>query len=182
MACESNIAATMAPSRAIMCGWSISTIVDANDWLAVNQFTVIEGQHNRRPDIVVFVNGLPLGLIELKNAADEDATIWSAYEQLQTYKEEIPSLLHYNEVLVVSDGLQARIGSLTANQEWFKVWRTIDGEATRRRRRWNWKCWCAACSSSGASSTCSATSSSSRKTRTAARCTRSSRAITSSTR
>jgi type I restriction enzyme R subunit len=102
--------------------------VGTNDWLAVNQFTVIEGQHNRRPDIVVFVNGLPLGLIELKNAADEDATIWSAYAQLQTYKAEIPSLLHYNALLVVSDGLQARIGSLTANQEWFKVWRTIDGE------------------------------------------------------
>ena len=102
--------------------------VRANDWLAVNQFTVIEGQHNRRPDIVLFVNGLPLGLIELKNAADEDATIWSAYAQLQTYKAEISSLLHYNAALVVSDGLQARIGSVTANQEWFKVWRTIDGE------------------------------------------------------
>ena len=102
-----------------------------NDWLAVNQFTVIEGQHrsehNRRPDIVVFVNGLPLAVIELKNAADEDATIWSAFNQLQTYKEEIGSLFHYNEVLVVSDGSNARIGSLTANQEWFKVWRTIDG-------------------------------------------------------
>lgn len=102
--------------------------VGANDWLAVNQFTVIEGQHNRRPDIVVFINGLPLALIELKNAADEDATIWSAYAQLQTYKAEIPSLLAYNAALVVSDGLQARMGSLTANQEWFKVWRTIDGE------------------------------------------------------
>jgi type I restriction enzyme R subunit len=100
----------------------------ANDWLAVNQFTVIEHGHNRRPDIVVFVNGLPLACIELKNAADEDADIWSAYKQLQTYKAEIPSLLHYNELLIVSDGLQARIGSLTANQEWFKVWRTIDGE------------------------------------------------------
>ncbi|HET6409849.1 MAG TPA: type I restriction endonuclease subunit R, partial [Chthoniobacteraceae bacterium] len=103
--------------------------VRSNDWLAVNQFTVIEAQHNRRPDIVVFVNGLPLGLIELKNAADEDATIWSAYSQLQTYKAEIPSLLHYNAALVVSDGLQARMGSLTANQEWFKVWRTIDGQS-----------------------------------------------------
>ncbi|MBL8414907.1 MAG: type I restriction endonuclease subunit R [Propionivibrio sp.] len=72
--------------------------------------------------------GLPLGLIELKNAADEDATIWSAYAQLQTYKAEIASLLHYNAALVVSDGVQARIGSLTASQEWFKVWRTIDGE------------------------------------------------------
>ena len=105
-----------------------SSNVDANDWLAVNQFTVIEGQNNRRPDIVIFVNGLPLGLIELKNAADEDTTIWSAYAQLQTYKAEIPSLLNYNAVLVVSDGLQARIGSLTANQEWFKVWRTIEGD------------------------------------------------------
>ncbi len=102
--------------------------VSANDWLAVNQFTVIEGQHNRRPDIVVFVNGLPLGVIELKNAADEDATIWSAFNQLQTYKQQIGSLFHYNEVLVVSDGTNARIGSLSANQEWFKVWRTIDGE------------------------------------------------------
>jgi type I restriction enzyme R subunit len=102
--------------------------VRANDWLAVNQFTVVDGQHNRRPDIVVFVNGLPLALIELKNAADEDATIWSAYSQLQTYKAEIPTLLHYNAALVVSDGLQARLGSVTANQEWFKVWRTIDGQ------------------------------------------------------
>ena len=102
--------------------------VRANDFFAVNQFTVIEGQHNRRPDIVIFVNGLPLGLIELKNAADEDATIWSAYAQLQTYKAEIPTLLHYNAALVVSDGLQARMGSVTANQGWFKVWRTIDGQ------------------------------------------------------
>ena len=75
--------------------------VQGNDWLAVNQFTVIEGPHNRRPDIVVFVNGLPLGPIELKNAADEDATIWSAYAQIQTYKAEIKSLLHYNAALVV---------------------------------------------------------------------------------
>jgi len=105
----------------------------ANDWLALNQVTVIEGQNNRRPDIVVFVNGLPLGLIELKNAADEDATIWTAYDQLRTYKAEIPSLLHYNAALVVSDGLEARIGSLTANQEWFKVWRTVDGEGDAPR-------------------------------------------------
>ncbi len=102
--------------------------VQANDWLAVNQFAVIEGQNSRRPDLVVFLNGLPLGVIELKNAADEDATIWSAYAQLQTYKAEIPTLLHYNAALVVSDGLQARMGSVTANQEWFKVWRTVDGE------------------------------------------------------
>ena len=101
--------------------------VSANDWLAVSQFTVIEGQNNRRPDIIVFLNGIPLGLIELKSATDEEATIWAAYAQLQTYKSEIPSLLQYNAVLVLSDGLQARIGSLSANQEWFKVWRTVDG-------------------------------------------------------
>ncbi len=99
-----------------------------NDWLAVNQFTVTEGQHNRRPDIILFVNGLPLAVIELKNAVDEGATIWSAYAQLQTYKAQIPALMQYNAALVVSDGLQARIGSLTENQEWFKIWRTIDGE------------------------------------------------------
>jgi len=104
------------------------TDVRANDWLAVNQFTVIEGGHNRRPDLVVFVNGLPLGLIELKNAANEGTDIWSAYKQLQTYKAQIPTLLRYNAALVVSDGLQARMGSLTASEEWFKVWRTINGE------------------------------------------------------
>ena len=107
--------------------------VQNNDWLAVNQFTVIEGQHNRRPDIVVFLNGLPLGVVELKNAVDEDATIWSAFQQLQTYKQQIGTLFQYNEVLVVSDGTNARIGSLTANQEWFKVWRTIDGEGDAPR-------------------------------------------------
>jgi type I restriction enzyme, R subunit len=101
---------------------------NANDWLAVNQFTVIESQNNRRPDIVVFVNGLPLGIIELKIPEDTDKWFAAAYNQIQTYKHEIPSLMHYNEVTVISDGLEARIGSLTANQEWFKVWRTIEGE------------------------------------------------------
>ena len=101
---------------------------ETNDFLAVNQFTVIEGNHNRRPDIVLFVNGLPLAVIELKNPADEEATIWSAYRQLQTYKEEIPSLFTYNELLVVSDGTQARAGTITSNQEWFLPWKTIDGK------------------------------------------------------
>ncbi len=99
-----------------------------NDWLAVDQFTVVENRHERRPDIVLFVNGLPLAVIELKNPADENATIWSAFEQLQTYKAEIPSLFTFNAALVVSDGLEARIGALTAGQEWFKPWRTIAGE------------------------------------------------------
>ena len=99
-----------------------------NDFLAVNQFTVIEGNHNRRPDIVLFVNGLPLAVIELKNPADEEATIGSAYRQLQTYKDEIPSLFTYNELLVVSDGTQAKAGTITSNQEWFLPWKTIDGK------------------------------------------------------
>ena len=98
-----------------------------NDWLAVNQFTVAEGQHMRRPDVVLFVNGLPLAVIELKNPADESATIWSAYQQLQTYQAQIPSLFTTNAALIVSDGVQARIGSLGAGREWFKPWRTIMG-------------------------------------------------------
>ena len=99
-----------------------------NDWLAVNQFTVVENNHERRPDIVLFVNGLPLGVIELKNPADEDATIWTAWQQLQTYKAELPSLFAMNAALMVSDGVEARIGTLTAGREWFKPWRTISGE------------------------------------------------------
>ena len=99
-----------------------------NDWLTVNQFTVVENNHERRPDIVLFVNGLPLGVIELKNPADEDATIWTAWNQLQTYKTELPSLFTMNAALMVSDGVQARIGTLTAGREWFKPWRTISGE------------------------------------------------------
>jgi type I restriction enzyme R subunit len=99
-----------------------------NDWLAVNQFTVAENKHTRRPDVVLFVNGLPLAVIELKNAADEDATIWTAFQQLQTYKAELPSLFAFNESLLVSDGVEARVGTLTAGREWMKPWRTITGE------------------------------------------------------
>ena len=102
--------------------------VEGNEWLAVNQFTVCEGQHTRRPDIVVFVNGLPLAVVELKNAADENATIWNAFDQLQTYKHQIPSLFVYNSLLVISDGLAARMGALTADPERFMPWRTIEGE------------------------------------------------------
>jgi len=102
---------------------------DNNDWLAVNQFTVTEGQHARRPDVVVFLNGLPLAVIELKNSTDENATIWNAFNQLQTYKDQIPSLFVYNALLIISDGLEARVGSLSADREWFMPWRTIEGEA-----------------------------------------------------
>ena len=119
---------------------------DSNDWLVVNQFTVVDlparlpaldtqaggaqagGQHNRRPDIVVFVNGLPLAVIELKNPADENATIETARKQFETYKAEIPSLFNTNELLIASDGDQARMGSLTAGREWYLPWKTIDGK------------------------------------------------------
>jgi type I restriction enzyme R subunit len=99
-----------------------------NDWVVVNQLTVREGQYHRRPDIAVFVNGLPLGVLELKDATDEQATIWSAFNQIQTYKQELPSLFAFDETLVISDGLEARIGSLTADRERFMPWRTIEGE------------------------------------------------------
>ena len=100
----------------------------ANDFLAVNQVTVSERDHMRRPDVVLFVNGLPLGVIELKNPADEEAGIREAWQQLQTYKAELPSLFAMNELLVASDGTEARLGTLTAGREWFKPWRTVGGE------------------------------------------------------
>ncbi len=99
-----------------------------NEFTAVNQFTVVENKHERRPDIVIFVNGLPLAVLELKNAVTESATIWTAFNQLQTYKAQIPSLFAFNTALVISDGIQARIGALTADKEWFMPWRTIEGE------------------------------------------------------
>lgn len=98
-----------------------------NDWLAVNQFTVSEGQHTRRPDVVLFLNGLPIAVIELKNSADEDATVEAAFHQLQTYQAQIPQLFSTNAALVASDGVQALIGALGAGREWFKPWRTISG-------------------------------------------------------
>ena len=100
-----------------------------NDWLAVNQFRVEENENSRRLDIVLFVNGLPLGVIELKKPSDEDATVWTAWQQLQTYKAEFPTLFSLNEVLIASDGLEARIGTLTAGKEWFKPWRAISDVA-----------------------------------------------------
>jgi len=99
-----------------------------NDWLAVNQFSVVENKHSRRPDVVLFLNGLPLGVLELKNAATENATIWSAFQQLQTYQAELPTLFGLNALLAVSDGVEARVGSLGAGREWFKPWRTVAGD------------------------------------------------------
>lgn len=101
--------------------------VRANEWLAINQFSIQGPKHTRRPDIILFVNGLPLVLLELKNPADVNANLVKAFDQIQTYKEQIPDVFHYNEILVISDGSEARMGSLSADIERFARWRTIDG-------------------------------------------------------
>ncbi len=103
-----------------------------NDFLAVNQFTVIENNVERRPDVILFANGIPLLLLELKNLADEDATIWTAYDQFQTYTDQLPSLFRYNEILVISDGIGARAGTITSEKERFMQWKTIDGGKPRK--------------------------------------------------
>jgi len=106
--------------------------IDNNDWLAVNQYTVIELKNqvpiNRRPDIVLFINGIPIVVIELKNPVDENTTIKQAYNQIETYKNQIPSLFRTNELFVISDGFEAKVGSLSANWERYMPWRTIEGE------------------------------------------------------
>ncbi len=99
-----------------------------NDFLVINQFTVVENSINKRPDIILFVNGLPLVVFELKNPADENATIKSAYNQIQTYKQTIPSLFTYNEIIIISDGLEAKAGSLSAGFDRFMAWKSIDGK------------------------------------------------------
>ena len=101
-----------------------SNNTDKNDFVAMNQFTIL-GHDERRPDIVLFINGIPLLVFELKNLADENADIWSAYEQLQTYKKQMPLLFRYNEILVISDGTSARAGTITSPKIWFKQWKTI---------------------------------------------------------
>ena len=101
---------------------------EKNDWLAINQFTIIENHNNRRPDILLFLNGIPVVIIELKNPADEKATVETAFRQIQTYKQQIPSLFTYNEMAVISDGLDARIGTFTSIRERFMPWRTIEGD------------------------------------------------------
>ena len=100
-----------------------------NNWLAANQYTVIEAGHNRRPDVVVFVNGIPLGLLELKNPGDENATLKGAFNQLQTYRRDVPSLFTPNAVCVISDGMGAKMGSFSAGYEHYAPWKTIDGRA-----------------------------------------------------
>ncbi|MCL4210258.1 MAG: HsdR family type I site-specific deoxyribonuclease, partial [Phycisphaerales bacterium] len=103
--------------------------LDDNEFLVVNQFTVIEDRRNRRPDVVVFLNGLPVSVIELKNPADETTTIRHAFNQIQTYKTDIPSLFTFNEIVAISDGFAAKLGTLTAGWDRFSPWRTVDGDA-----------------------------------------------------
>jgi type I restriction enzyme R subunit len=98
-----------------------------NEWLAINQFSIQGEKHTRRPDVILFINGLPLVLVELKNPADENADIWKAFQQIDTYKEQIPDIFQYNEIVIISDGSSARMGSLSADEERFMPWRTIDG-------------------------------------------------------
>lgn len=99
-----------------------------NNFMAVNQLTINEGKANKRPDVIIYINGIPVVVMELKNTTNEDIDITDAYNQLQTYKQAIPTLFRYNAFLIVSDGVNARVGSLTANEERFMKWRTIDGE------------------------------------------------------
>lgn len=102
-----------------------------NDFLAINQYTMMQGDFHRRPDVMLFVNGLPLGIIELKDPSDENATLKKAYNQLQTYKAEIPALFRFNELMIISDGIDAEIGTLSANYERFTPWKTIDDETEK---------------------------------------------------
>ncbi|WP_407508185.1 type I restriction endonuclease subunit R [Acinetobacter baumannii] len=107
-----------------------------NRFVAINQFTILGTKQPRRPDIICFINGIPFAVLELKSPTDENADIWDAFNQLQTYKEEISDLFVYNEALVVSDGVTARVGSLTANQERFLPWRTIKNEDDKPALEW----------------------------------------------
>jgi type I restriction enzyme R subunit len=103
--------------------------LENNDWLAVNQFTVIENNHNRRPDIIIFINGLPIAIFELKNPADTNATIKSAFNQIQTYKSEIPSLFTYNEFCILADHIKnAVIGTISSDMDRFMGWKSVDGK------------------------------------------------------
>src|SRR3989338_4441283 len=98
-----------------------------NTFQALNQFTIIENKHNRRPDVLIFINGLPVGIIELKNPASATATVKSAFDQIETYKDEIPSLFTYNEFVIIADGTESKVGTITSPWEWFLPWKTIDG-------------------------------------------------------
>ncbi|MFN0081170.1 MAG: type I restriction endonuclease [Ferruginibacter sp.] len=104
-----------------------------NEFLCINQYTIVENNQNKRPDLLLFVNGLPLVVIELKNAADENATMRKAFDQLQTYKSTIPSLFTYNAICVISDGMECKAGSVSAGYSRFMTWKTADGKKEASR-------------------------------------------------
>ena len=104
--------------------------IDNNEFLAVNQLTIVENRHERRPDIVLFINGIPVVIIELKNPQDENATIWNAYSQINTYMNEIPSIFRFNELCIISDGVESRYGPITSPRERFSQWKTVDPSST----------------------------------------------------
>jgi len=106
--------------------------LENNEFSAVNQFTIIENNVERISDVILFINGLPLIVLELKNLADEKADIWTAYDQFQTYKEQLPSLFRFNEILIISDGIEARAGTITSERERFMQWKTINGEKPKK--------------------------------------------------
>ncbi len=110
--------------------------VDNNRFMAINQFTVMGSKQPRRPDIICFINGLPISVLELKSPSDEHADIWDAFNQIQTYKDEISDLFIFNETNIISDGYTARMGSLTANQERFVPWRTLKNEKDQPLLEW----------------------------------------------
>ncbi len=97
-----------------------------NEWLAINQFSIKGTHHTRRPDVILFLNGLPIVLLELKNPADENADLWKAFDQIQTYKEQIPDVFQYNEILVISDGTEARLGGISSDAERFNLKKAVN--------------------------------------------------------
>ncbi|MEM4091162.1 MAG: type I restriction endonuclease subunit R [Thermoplasmatales archaeon] len=107
--------------------------IDNNEFLAVNQFTIIENRKERRPDIVLFLNGIPIVVIELKNPEDENATIWSAFRQIQTYMQDIPGLFRFNEICIISDGIESRYGTISSQRERFMQWKTINYEKPQNK-------------------------------------------------
>ena len=110
--------------------------LSSNRFRAINQFTLEGSKRLRRPDVICFINGLPLAVLELKNPASENVSIWDAFNQIQTYKDEVPELFAYNEAVVISTGFEARVGSLTANQERFMPWRTLRHEDDKPIVEW----------------------------------------------
>jgi len=107
-----------------------SLTIGNNHFLAVNQLTITRGNHQRRPDVILYINGLPLVVIELKNLIDENATIKNAYNQIQTYKSQVEQLFYTNALCIISDGLEAKMGTITSSIDRYMSWKSVDGITT----------------------------------------------------